>query len=871
MPSTSVAELQQKLFKRIGIDAPVQNPNQKTFERKQGSKPTTRKEQRKAQRVEKKANRYQRPANQPPKRPARPVPSSRLGKPYKPSHGTVNKTSNRPAEWESRHITDESGTDEPTRDESDQFSDFDDEEEDDDDLAEDSDFDSINSAPNATKSRNGIQDTTTNISKAAQDRLAEDDAEIDAFERKLGIKKGRKSLPQAFKDDGLDELLGDFGGESDGGEDLDTKKRKRDYDDWLSSKRKKVDVSKVSRLGRQADEDGDSSASEGYGTEEGGLDESADETDDDKFSGFDSDQGEAVRQPPRRENPYVAPTEGAVVAKYVPPSLRKAAGSESEQRTRLQRSIQGQVNRLTDANILSIVQAIEELYQKNARGDVTEIVTDIILAQVCKPEYLPDQFFVLTGGFTAALYKIIGSSFGSHIVRRVVEELANDYEKADKNAPGEAGIRKEACNLVNFLAQLYVFEVVSCRIIFDYMERFLVELSELNVELLLRICRMAGRLLRRDDPQALKHISGTLNRNLSKQGSDSVSVRTKFMVETINDLKNSKPKGKGLDSAIVSEHVIRMRKRIGELKSQSRRLDGLAPMGVSLQDIEGADTKGKWWLVGASVPVKSQSKSQNSAAALSDTGDEATDDEDMDFVLPDYPQKARSQGFSSTAQIAIFSALMSATDYEHAYRQYLNLKLKKDDQLEIARVLVQCVGSEAEYNEFYALVATQACSNSRLRFAFQDRLWKIFRGLGESLFGEEAEDEETADSERMKDPRRMANVARFYAALVADRSLTISVLKPLDLPELNPLALEFIECFTVSLLGHCKGKGDAEDDNITRVFGAARETPSVAAGIHWLLRKKIRKSKLMGGKDGKKLERVRQKAQAAVQAVATAV
>ncbi|TQV98307.1 Armadillo-type fold domain-containing protein [Cordyceps javanica] len=720
----------------------------------------------------------------------------------------------------------------------------------------------------------------TRISKSMQEKFDQDDAEIEAFEKKLGIKKGRKSLPKSFNEDGLGELLGDVeavdSGEDD--DDVNDQKRKRDYDDWLSSKRRKLatvtasTVNSAKQLEKYHDNntpdalvfDSDSFLSDGDSNE--GDEEDYDEEihHNDRFAGFDPDNSDGDHVPivRKKENPYVAPTTGNVVAKYVPPSLRKATDNESEQRARLQKNIQGLVNRMTDTNILSIVQTIEELYQKNARGEVTEIITDAILAQIYKPELLPDQFFVLTGGFTAAIYKIIGSSFGSHVIRRLVQDLARDYGQA---SDGDAGTRREASNLVNFLTQLYVFDVISCRIIFDYMEKFLGELSELNVELLLRICRMAGRMLRRDDSQSLKHIATVLNANMSKCGYENVSVRTKFMVETINDLKNSKPKGKGLDSAVVSEHVIRMKKRIGELKSQSRRLGGLAPMGMGLRDIEGAETDGKWWLVGASVPVKTETLMANKAE--DETDDSMTDDEDMDFVLPDYPQKARSQGLSTMAQIAIFSALMSATSFEHGYRQVVNLKLKKDDQLEIARVLVQCVGSETEYNEFYALVANQACSNNKIRFAFQDRLWKIFRGLGESMFGDDADDEDTADSERMRDPRRLANVARFYASLVADGSLGIAILKPLDLPEVNSWTADFIEHFLVQLLAYCKGKSDKEDTQVERIFGAARQLPAVAAGLHWFLRKKVRKSKL---KEAKKMERVRQKAQTAVGAVEVA-
>ncbi|RBA15026.1 hypothetical protein FPRO05_12866 [Fusarium proliferatum] len=745
--------------------------------------------------------------------------------------------------------------------------------------------------PEPKPQRNGTRRAGQQLSrkeqrKAQRERLAQDDAEIEAFERKLGIKKGRKSLPQSFREDGLGDLLANLSGEEDVSDnDNDNKKRKSEYDDWLASKRRKTVEPAGRQRVRDVPEDEERDDDTGLDDESGDDDEDMDLTDEDDevggdfdnepFGGFDDDDEDDVTdttpaQPRQRENPYVAPTTGVTVAKYVPPSLRRAANSEEERKSRLRKQVQGLINRLTDANILSIVKSVEELYQNNARGDVTDVITDAIVAQISKPESLPDQFFVLTGGFAAAIYRLIGSSFGSVLIRRIVEDFGSHYEQASKGQNAESAIQKEASNILTLLSQLYVFEVVTCKIIFDYMERLLSDLNEINVELLLRICRMAGRMLKQDDQQSLKHVSGVLNQSVSKVGYTNISARTKFMVETITDLTKGKKKARGLDFTVVSEHVQRMKKRLGELKSQSRRLDGLAPMGVGLVDIEGAETRGKWWLVGASVPTTLLDKSKK--GHVSDA--EMSDHEDMDIVLPDYPKKARAQGLSGTAQIAIFTALMTASNFEHAYRQFVNLRLKKDDQLALATVLVQCVGSEMQYNPYYALVGGKAClSNSRIRFAIQDRLWKIFRSLGESMFGEAPEEDESADAERMKDERRIANVAKFYAALVADGTLNIAILKPLELPEANHWTSMFVQLFIIALLKECrsKKKSTEEDMKLKKIFGVARDLPGLAAGIHWMIRKKVRRTKLVSAKESQKLEGVCEKAQIIVRPAAIEV
>ncbi|KAM0427169.1 hypothetical protein ACHAPT_007596 [Fusarium lateritium] len=887
---TSVPELQQKLFKRMGLDAPEPKQQQQRPGQRRPGHQLSRKEQRKAQRVQKRSHIYSRPANseQPtqPRGQSRQIAGTQGPKLKVKQH--LSKTSKRIEEEDEDNEDqdedhDESGDEGEGNDESegeDEDNDQDDDESedgeeedgyDDEDTDEDGDDEQVTSRRKTEK---------TSLSKAAQEKLAQDDAEIEEFERKLGIKKGRKSLPQSFKEDGLGDLLGEMDdSEQSEPDDNDSKKRKNEYDDWLASKRRKTAQQQSNQPKSRAEDDEEEGEDDYLGMEGGSADEYDDleddedgdgaEFDDESFGGFDDDDDDAPAQPRQRENPYVAPTTGVTVAKYVPPSLRRAAGSEDEHRNRLRKQVQGLVNRLTDDNILSIVQSVEELYQTNARGDVTDIITDVIMAQICKPQSLTDQFLVTTGGFLAAVYRIIGSSFGSHLIRRIVVDFGAHYEQASKDVNPESPIQKEASNILSLLSQLYFFEVVTCKIMFDYMERLLGDLTEINVELLLRICRMGGQLLRRDDPQALKHISGVLNQSVSKMGYSNVSARTKIMIDTITDLNKRKKKARGVDSSVVSERVQRVKKRLGELKSQSRRLDGLAPMGMGLVDIEGADTRGEWWLVGASVPETLLDKSRKGSAAA-DVDYESSDHEDMDIVLPDYPKKAREQGLRGNAQIAIFTALMSASNYEHGYKQFVNLRLKKNDQLEIAKVLVQCVGSEVQYNPYYALVGRQACSsNSRIRFAIQDRLWKIFRSLGESLFGEAPAEDETTDGERMKDERRLGNVANFYASLVGDGVLGIAILKPLELPEANHWSSVFVQSFIIALLKECRSRNNSakEDAKVEKVFGAARELPGLAAGIHWMLRKKVRKTKLTSAKELKKLEGVREKAQAIVQAV----
>ncbi|KAF5852552.1 hypothetical protein GGP41_007989 [Bipolaris sorokiniana] len=406
------------------------------------------------------------------------------------------------------------------------------------------------------------------VSRATRDRLAQDDAEIAALEKRLGVKGKKKSKRE---NDGLDDLfegLGDLGDFSDE-EGAQPSKRKRDEDDdWLASKRRKA-------LGQEPEEEEEEEednseafdSDEDLDLEEADFDDE-DETDYDEESdlGSEDDNVEEAEpeQPKKRENPYVAPVApDAQPTKYIPPALRAPPSSDSEALLRLRRQVQGLFNRLSEANILSVLREIETIYQNNPRGYVNNTLVDLLIGMLSDPTTLLDTFLNLHAGFIAAIYKIIGPDFGAQMVERIVAEVDRHYQ-ANKDGSG-----KQTSNLISVVAELYTFQVIGSNIVFDYIRFFLDELTEINTELLLRIVRASGPQLRQDDPTSLKDIVVLLQKSVAKVGQNNLPVRTKFMIETINDLKNNKMKTGIASSAISREHTIRMKKQLGTLNSRN--------------------------------------------------------------------------------------------------------------------------------------------------------------------------------------------------------------------------------------------------------------------------------------------------------------
>jgi nucleolar MIF4G domain-containing protein 1 len=734
---------------------------------------------------------------------------------------------------------------------------------------------------------NATSSADVSISKALKRKLAEDDEEIAALEKKLGL-KGKKGLPQSFKDDGLDELLEGLDDEQIP-EVVRKKKRKTEGDEWLDKKRRearklaegksvKADEEDAEESGHELLEEGDE-ADDDDGVSDMSLDgpefpDDVSEEDesqlgdreavldlDSDFDGFgsddDDDDGDVEQDaapPPKRvrENPYVAPTVNDVPAeKYIPPSLRKPASSDSEALVRLRRRTQGLINRLTEANLISILADIEQLYRDNPRQHVTSTLVDVMLTSVCEPTSLPDTLIILPAGFMAAIYKIIGTDFGAQVVQRIVELFDEHYTRAtpagqDGPAAAASDSSKETSNLIMLLSEIYNFQVVGSNLIFDYVRQFLGKLSELNAELLLKIIRTSGPQLRQDDPSSLKDIVAMLRPAVASAGEDNISVRTKFMIETINDLKNNKMKTGAVASAVTSEHTIRMKKILGSLNT--RNIKGTEPLRIGLQDIRESDKKGKWWLVGASW-----------SGNASDRGDNLSTVESINkTMLPledagtsDLVELAREQRMNTDIRRVIFVTIMSASDYQDAYLRLMKLKLKKVQEYEIPKVLIHCAGAEKCYNPYYTLIAKKTCGDRRLKIAFQFCLWDLFKKMGESddIDGipEDDEDEDSLDM------RHIVNLAKMFGTLIAEGGLGLGVFKNLHFNYLQPRTKTFMEIIfiTIFLQSQKQSKVKRDEQAVVNVFAKAKDTPSVVRGLQYFLKKNVSKTDIAGGKDEK--------------------
>ncbi|KAH8829344.1 hypothetical protein DL96DRAFT_1708486 [Flagelloscypha sp. PMI_526] len=481
--------------------------------------------------------------------------------------------------------------------------------------------------------------------------------------------------------------------------------------------------------------------------------------------------------------------------KYVPPHLRS---KQDEVDIKLSRQLKGLLNRLSEQNMTVILDGVEEAYRQHRRADVTSALSSLIIDGLASHALLLDSYVVLHAALVSSLHKIIGPEFAAYFVQSTVSSYEkflaqakiayhNDLSEGDQ-VPGG----KESSNLIGLLSELYNFQVIGCNLVFDLIWSLLPEeLGELEVELLLKLVRNSGTQLRQDDSSALKDIVQQVQTKLSgKEGN--ISSRTRFMLETLTNLKNNKVKQRPAATHQGGDAVERMKKFLTNLGKRKHVL-AHEPLRVSLTDLRSADTKGKWWLVGAAWSGDPLVDRKHDVKTVDPTQTQPS--ESMLMKL------AKKHGMNTDIRRSIFVVVMSSEDYIDASDRLSQLKLTEVQQREIVRVLLHCCGNEKTYNPYYALIASHLCTLSHsYKITLQFTLWDFMRDIGETSVGgsqviksQDAVDTfSVGNGDGKVSKTRMSNVARSYAWLVAKGSLTLVILKPIDFTLLKSTTQRFL-------------------------------------------------------------------------------
>ncbi|KAK3819801.1 MAG: hypothetical protein J3Q66DRAFT_297038 [Benniella sp.] len=590
----------------------------------------------------------------------------------------------------------------------------------------------------------------------------------------------------------------------------------------------------------------------------------------------------------RTRDAVTKPATTAQTGKYLPPHLRAAAEAaataeggasalakaiprkNTEELLRLRRQLQGLLNKLSESNIESILMEIEGVYRQYPRADVTETITDMILASISSKANLLDSFVILYATVVASLYRLVGIEFAAHFIQTLVEQFDVHHAFASSTKSTEMteetlSAVKQCTNLIVLVSELYNMQVIACVLVYELIRWFMTELSELNVELVVKIVKTSGYQLRQDDPTTLKTIiqdfTVLANQASTKGGSSTpISSRTRFLLETLTALKANRMKGPSTNSTTsgtITESTTRMKKFLSGL-SKKRTTFASEPMRVGLTDIRQVKTKGKWWLVGSSWKNNMVGEETHKSFSTS-TADDVLKAEDELLAL------ARKNKMNTDVRRSVFVVLMSSEDYMDAFERLLRLNLKEVQQREIVRVLLHCAGNEMVYNPYYTLVGQRLSQHDHsFKITFQYALWDFLREMGATDVGgmEKVRDgqvvglEDGVDASGKKVPlRRIVNLSKMYGFLITSQDLSLVMLKTVTFTSLQEQPTTFFQLLLTNIIlssqpqlqlqeGTSKEKPKYNAQALADIFIRAAVNPTLAQGIIFFLQAFVKKGQV---------------------------
>ena len=332
-------------------------------------------------------------------------------------------------------------------------------------------------------------------------------------------------------------------------------------------------------------------------------------------------------------------------------------------------------------------------------------------------------------------------------------------------------------------------------------------------------------------------------------GLQNVSIRTGFMVDTIDSLANKGMKTGKAESLINSEHTSRMRNLLGTLNERSTNVS--EPLNVTLKDLRESDRRGKWWIVGATYRDDAQDRqmSKDSRELLPPSPHASrthpTSSEGLDLT-----QLAHQLGLNTDVRRSIFVTLLSGDDFNTACDRLRKLPLNAKQRFEIPSVLIRCSGAEREYNPYYTLTARRLISRDpKLKKVFQYSLRNLFHKLSEH----NTDDEESGDEVDGKQIqlRTLVNHGTMFGTLIVQDGIPISVLRDLNfayLPEKLQYLVEVL-LITVILISQEGIEKARSEQRLMDVFLGIKAAPNTAQELRYFLKSVVSKTDIAGSRE----------------------
>ncbi|XP_074282333.1 uncharacterized protein LOC141606878 [Silene latifolia] len=589
----------------------------------------------------------------------------------------------------------------------------------------------------------------------------EEDLEMERrLAKKLKVKNGKLK----DDDDGLNFLFDGVSSVFDLSEQEDNENSGSDTVDVqkIASKKRKEKKKKKKSKKQVLESDSGTDTFHSEQVKESGLFESGEEGEANLDSETVSVEGAKIKKSKRNrknldlkssDNESCEIQEATIVSKYVPPHLRSRS-NDLQEYSHIRRRIRGLLNRMSESNVESITVEIFSMFKSVPRAAALQIVIEEVLGSCSGGPRGNEQYASVFAAFVAGMASMVGMEFGAKLLSSLAKCFEDEYLKEDN-----LSLR----NLSLFLSYLCIFGVCSSDLMYSFLIKLSKRLTEVDVSTIMSILHCCGMKIRGDDPTAMKDfilsVQGRVNE--LKAGSGDVEAmkygkRMEFMLETICDIKNNKKKAK--EDTPPHTRIKKWLQKLG--------VENITISGIDWNKLLDPEKNGQWWHSG---DVSSPIEDISTVAGKMDR-----DVHEAQKML----KLAATQRMNTDTRRAIFCVIMSAEDYIDAFEQLLSLNLQGKQDREIMRVLVECCVQEKVFNKYYTALALKLCSHDKNhKFSLQYCLWDQFKEV-----------------ESMPLLRSM-HLAKFAADMLAGFSLSLAVLKVVDLMDVTQLTSKRIMHF----------------------------------------------------------------------------
>ncbi|KAK9827685.1 hypothetical protein WJX81_008109 [Elliptochloris bilobata] len=459
----------------------------------------------------------------------------------------------------------------------------------------------------------------------------------------------------------------------------------------------------------------------------------------------------------------------AAAGLYVPPAARAAAreGGGREEGERLARRVTGLLNRLAEVNVAAVAGELTALYESAGRGAVSAAVASELLQAVAEGPRATERFAAVAAALVAGLAALtqdagVGARFTAQLAKRLEAAVA----EGDSLAAG---------NLAAVAAQLYLAGLLPAATLYSLLAHLRARFAEQDVALIWGLLNAAGFQLRRDDPAAMKEFVVAVHARAAEAAeADAMSSRAQVLLSLVLDIKNNRRRsGRGAPAppAALAPAAQRFLKDAGVDAVQLRSL----PWGKLLLP----EQKGMWWLpsagdtdalppmAGAGAALAGGDDLDVGGGGVGAVGSELglglRDEHGAEAGGGQLLRLAAAQRMSTEARRAVFCVVLGSQDCADALERLLRLPLKGEAQRELVRVTAECCLQERVWNPYYAhLLVRLAAAAKGHRITLQFCLLDHFKQAAK------------------EDARRLANLARLTAEVMAGGALAPTALKAVD-------------------------------------------------------------------------------------------